>query len=138
MAKDTVARYIRLNNLIPELLEIVDDGKIAFIPAVTLSFISEEVQYEIVEVFEEDNYSINMKKASNLRQYHDAKKLDRKIIKEILSGALNKVEKIKSNTIKVKANIVSRYFKPEHTQAEIEGIIEKALEMYFTSELGVQ
>lgn len=138
LSRDTIARYIRLNYLIPELLMIVDDGKIAFIPAVTLSFISEDVQKEINEVLEENSYSVDMKKAASLRRHYEGKKLNKAKVIEILSGALNKTVKVKPAGIKVRASIVSRYFKPEQKQVEIEGVIEKALEMYFASVVEVQ
>ncbi len=51
-SKDTIKRYIRLTNLIPELLQYVDDGKIALTPAVELSFLPEQAQWEILEQME--------------------------------------------------------------------------------------
>ncbi len=48
-SKDTIKRYIRLTNLIPELLQCVDDGKIALTPSVEMSFLPEEFQRELLE-----------------------------------------------------------------------------------------
>lgn len=136
LSRDTIARYIRLNYLIPDILKLVDDKEIAFIPAVTLSFISEEVQSEILNEKEEGKYSIDMKKAASLRKYYDEGKLDTKRIKDILSGELSKtaINKTKPKGIRLKAQALNRYFKPEQKQSEIEEIIEKALELYFASE----
>ena len=51
----TVQRYIRLTNLVPELLQFVDDGKIGMRPAVELSYLSEEIQRDIVDIIDNHN-----------------------------------------------------------------------------------
>ena len=51
-SKDTIKRYIRLTNLIPEILQYVDDGRIAFTPAVELSYLTQEEQYSLLEQME--------------------------------------------------------------------------------------
>ncbi|MGN0549256.1 MAG: ParB/RepB/Spo0J family partition protein [Acutalibacteraceae bacterium] len=51
-SKDTIKRYIRLTNLIPEILQYVDDGRISFTPAVELSYLNEQEQYDLLEQME--------------------------------------------------------------------------------------
>jgi ParB family chromosome partitioning protein len=67
LSKNTVARYLRLNELIPELLARVDNEEIAFIPAVALSFIKKTEQQVIERIIAENNFKVDMVKADILR-----------------------------------------------------------------------
>lgn len=134
LSKDTVARYLRLHELIPAILQRVDNNEIAFIPAVTLSFLKKSEQEDLENALCQKKYNINMVKANQLRTYSETSGLDIEKIKAILSGEINKKNKPhKSMNVKVKAKVLSRFFKPEQNANEIQGVIEKALEMYFAN-----
>ncbi|MCX7924037.1 MAG: ParB N-terminal domain-containing protein [Clostridia bacterium] len=134
LSKNTVARYLRLNELIPELLERVDNEEIAFIPAVALSFIKKSEQQDIERIISDNNFKVDMVKADILRSNSEAGSLPSDRIYAILSGELGKKKKSnKPVSIKIKPKVISRFFKQEQKPTEIEEVIEKALELYFSS-----
>lgn len=134
LSKNTVARYIRLNELIPELLTRVDIEEIAFISAVALSFIKKAEQKNIERIIAENDFKIDMVKADILRSNSESGSLTPDRIYAILSGELGKKKKSnKPVPIKIKPKVISRFFSQEQKPAEIEDVIEKALELYFSS-----
>jgi len=135
LSKNSVARYIRLNYLIDPILNRVDDGEIAFIPAVSISYISEENQKIMNNFIDEHGFKIDMKKSELLKQYEEKDKLTEDTIYKILSGEISKTKKTKkASAFKIKSKIIQRFFTPEQKDSEIEQIIEKALEQYFQVE----
>ena len=134
LSKNTVARYIRLSELIPELLARVDTGEIAFIPAVAISFVKKLEQQDIERIISENNFKVDMVKADILRSNSESGSLTTDRIYAILSGELGKKKKSnKPAPIKIKPKVISRFFTQEQKPAEIEDVIEKALELYFSS-----
>ncbi len=132
LSKNTIARYLRLNELISELIIRVDKEEIAFIPAVTLSFIGKIEQQEIERILSENKFKVDMAKADLLKSYSGAGTLTSDKIYGILSGEINiKKKSNKPAAIKIKPKVISKYFNLEQKADEIERIIEKALEMYF-------
>ena len=132
LSKNTVARYLRLNELIPNLLIRVDKEEITFIPAVTLSFVGKSDQQEIERILIENSFKVDMVKADLLKSYSEAGTLTADKIYGILSGEINKKKKSnKPVPIKIKPKVISRYFTSEQNSDEIEETIERALEMYF-------
>lgn len=135
LSRDKVAKYIRIASLEKSLMNMLDDGDIAFLTAYTLSFIEDmENQKYIAGFSKSESYKIDMKKAELLRQYHENKKLEALAIESILSG--EKTRKPKSNKpkpIKVKDSVIKKYFVGGETVKEIEEVIEQALEAYFNN-----
>jgi len=130
--RNTVARYLRIQQLIPELKTMLDYGIIVFIPAVTLSFLREQEQKEIAYCMELNGFHVDMKKAAILRQYSEAGKLDSDSIFLILNGEIGKKpEPNRTPVVKIKKAVYARYFKPNQSAKEIQEIVEKALELYF-------
>jgi len=130
LSKDTVARYLRVNQLVPELKSRLDDGGIAFIPAVTVSFLKEHEQELLAECMKRDGLSVDMKKADMLRLISEKGKLDEDNIHRILSGAAIPKPN-RAPTVKVRKEVYAKYFKPNQSAREIQSIVEKALEQYF-------
>ncbi|MCL2546204.1 MAG: ParB N-terminal domain-containing protein [Oscillospiraceae bacterium] len=130
LSKDTVARYLRVNQLIVRLKEYLDYGTIAFIPAVTISYLHESEQSLLANCIERYGLSVDMKKADMLRKYSAKDRLDDDAIKRILSGALNPKPN-RTPTVKVSKDVYSKYFKPNQPAKEVQDIVEKALAMYF-------
>ncbi|OOP72808.1 ParB N-terminal domain-containing protein [Clostridium beijerinckii] len=131
----TVSRYLRICHLIKELKDRLDIEEIPFFAAVELSYLKEDEQNIIEAIIIENKFKIDLKKSQVLRDYSEKNKLDEETAHSILSGEINK--KAKSNkpaTIKLKPKLISKYFKPEVKQPEIEEIIDKALKLYFDSQ----
>ncbi|EOR25297.1 ParB domain-containing protein nuclease [Clostridium sartagoforme AAU1] len=131
----TVSRYLRICHLIKELKDRLDIEEIPFFAAVELSYLKEDEQNIIEAILIENKFKIDLKKSQVLRDYSEKNKLDEETAHSILSGEINK--KAKSNkpaTIKLKPKLISKYFKPEVKQTEIEEIIDKALKLYFDSQ----
>lgn len=79
-----VQRYIRLTNLIPALLDIVDEGKIAFRPAVELSYLTEEEQQDLVETIASEEQMPSLAQANKMREFSKAGKLNADVILSIM------------------------------------------------------
>ena len=127
-----VTRYIRLSYLVQPLLNRVDSDEIAFIPAVSLSYLSSDEQTELDNLLNETAYKVDMKKADSLREHSEGKKLTREKMEQILSGELNKKPKPKTAPpFKLKAKIYQKYFDGATPQGEIEIPIDQALMEYF-------
>ena len=130
LSKDTVARYLRLQHLVPSLKSRLDDGDIAFIPAVTLSFLKENEQELVADCMERNELSVDMKKADILRQFSDKGKLNGESVYRILSGDMNPKPN-RTPTVKINKTVYSRYFQPNQSAKEVQETVEKALELYF-------
>ena len=130
----TVARYIRIESLINDLKDRLDNSEIPFIAGVDLSFLKED-QQEIVETILDDyNFKVDLKKSEVLKTYSQGRGLNYDKIYEVLSGKyLNKPKKLKG--LKLKPKLVSKYFKEDQTQKEVEEIIESALDLYFSQNI---
>lgn len=136
LSATNVTRYIRIATLVPELLYSIDAKEIAFLAAYTLSFIEDKnKQTLIAEIINREDCKIDMKKASLLREYYEKNKLTDKAVEDIIMGvrtSKNKNDKPKS--YKVKSAVLKKYFNAGESQAEVDDIIEKALDMYFESQ----
>lgn len=132
LSKRTVARYLRLNELISEILERVDREEITFLVAVTLSYLNENEQILLEDILAYEKVKVDMEKANILRSYSEAGKLDKEKIQQILSGdIIKKKSRVKQAVIKLKPKLLEKYFSREQRQSEIEEIIDKALALYF-------
>lgn len=130
----SVARYLRVYKLIPELKIRLDDSELTLVIAVTLSYLVEAEQHDIEKVLSENEFKVDMKKAEMLRSYSVSSKLNEKTAYQILSGEINK--KPKSPVlppVKIKHKVYSKYFSADTTASEIERIVDEALSMYFTN-----
>ena len=105
----TIQRYIRLTYLIPELLEQVDNKRIAFRPAVELSYLSEENQYVVENIFEFDEVTPSLSQAIRLKKLEQEGNLTEEKIEEILQQEKpNQKEYIKIHNEKIEKYIPSR------------------------------
>lgn len=126
-SREQVRRYIRLTCLIPELLENVDLGKIAFRPAVELSYLSEEEQKDLSYTIDTVEATPSLAQAIQMRKLSHEGKLDLETIEAILSVQKpNQVEKIKIPSARFE-----KYFRRGTPQSEIETVIFAALEEYY-------
>lgn len=104
IAKDTdesykqVQRYIRLTCLIPDILDMVDEKKIAFRPAVEISYLSEENQYVLLDVMQFSDITPSLAQAIHMKKLEQENKLDTEKIEDLMSQEKpNQVEKLKFN-----------------------------------------
>ncbi|MCO5387003.1 MAG: hypothetical protein NHB14_15860 [Desulfosporosinus sp.] len=135
MSKTNIQRYIRLNELISDLLERVDGGTIALRPAVYLSYLSKKEQQIIEDIISINNFKIDMVKAEKMKGLSEQGKLSGDDIYSILSGEDGKKPK-KSTEIKLEEKFVTEFFRAGQKPAEIKQIIRKALSLYFGQERG--
>lgn len=84
-SKNQIYRYIRLTNLIPELLELVDEGRIAMRPAVEISYLPEEAQIQLYETIDYNDATPSHYQAIRLRNFHRDGKLTPEVIEAIMS-----------------------------------------------------
>ena len=122
-----VFRYIRLTELVPELLELVDDGRMAFRPAVEISYLTEDEQRDLVETIDSEDCTPSLSQACRMKKLSQEGKLDMDAIFAIMTEEkANQKEKIK-----IPAERLDRFFERGTPQAEIEKVIIAALEDYY-------
>ena len=127
-----IQRYIRLTNLIPELLDLVDEERIAFTPAVELSYLNEVEQADLVEEIRVCDATPNLSQAQRLRAISREEGLTPEHIGEILSEEkANQREKIK-----IPAERIRKYFPKSYTTEQIEEAIIKICESRYRARQG--
>ena len=120
-----VKRYIRLTNLIPGILEKVDEGRIALTPAVELSYLKEAEQKDLLETMESEDCTPSLTQAIQLKQASLQKTLNMDMIFAILrQPKANQQEKIV-----LKVNDIRRYFPQNYTTIQMTNDIMKGLEL---------
>ena len=123
----TVQRYIRLTYLHPKLLEYVDEGRIAFTPAVELSYLNDIEQQDLIQTIESEDCTPSLSQAVRMKKLSLSGKLDDDKILEIMSEEkANQKERIKIPTERVR-----KFFPESYTKAQIEDAIVKLCEANF-------
>ena len=130
LSSKTVARYLRIQHLIPSIKKWLDEGVIAFASAVTLSYLKDAEQGLVCDCIERNGLSVDMKKADLLRKFSDKGKLNAENVYKVLSGQ-TMPKPNRTPTVKVDKAVYARYFKPNQPAKEIQEIVEKALTIYF-------
>ena len=120
-----VTRYIRLTELIPPLLEMVDDRKIAFNPAVELSYLPKELQTELFDVMAQEECTPSLSQAQRLKAAAQEGKLDRNGMELVMQE-----EKPQQNKVTIQGSKLEKYFPKEYTPKQREDFIIKACEYY--------
>lgn len=83
-SKDQIRRYIRLTELVPEILQMVDERQIAFRPAVEISYLTEEQQYTLLEAMEYNDATPSLAQAIKMKKYNQDGKLTSEVIQSIM------------------------------------------------------
>lgn len=120
-----IHRFIRLTELIPPLLDMVDDKRIAFNPAVELSYLPIELQTELYDVIEAEECTPSLSQAQRMKQAAQEGKLNRDGMELVM-----REEKPQQNNITIKGKKLERYFPRDFTPAQKEERIIKALDLY--------
>ena len=122
----TVQRYIRLTNLIPEILEYVDEGRISFTPAVELSYLNEQEQYDLLEQMEINDCTPSLSQACRFKKISYEQGLTPEVIAEIMSE-----EKANQKEMfKVPMERIRKYI-PKGNAKQTEDFVLKACEHYY-------
>ena len=119
-----VQRYIRLTNLIPEILQYVDEGRISFTPAVELSYLNEQEQQDLLEQIEQSDCTPSLSQACRFKKISQGEGLTPEVIAEIM-------EEEKANQkerIKIPAEKLRKYFPKNYTVQQIEDEIIRLCE----------
>lgn len=125
-SREQVRRYIRLTELIPELLTMVDEEKIAFRPAVELSYLTEDEQRDLLETIESEEATPSLAQAIRMKNLSKVGKLDMDTIFAIMTEQKpNQKEKIK-----IPMERLEQFFPRGMPQKQIEDTIVKALTLY--------
>jgi ParB family chromosome partitioning protein len=121
-----VLRYIRLTELIPEILTMVDDGKIAFTPAVELSYLSKQEQQDLLETMESEDCTPSLSQAIKMKKLSQAGALDiDKIFDLLREPKANQQDKIS-----FRVDDLRKYFPRSYSAARIQETILKLLSDY--------
>lgn len=123
-SRDQVFRYIRLTELTPDLLELVDEKKIAFRPAVELSYLTQDEQRILYDVIDSDEVFPSIKQAQDLRHYSKEGRFNADIVMVILNQ-----EKPIEHKITLDGNWVRKRFPKSMTPQQIKDRINKALDL---------
>ncbi len=126
VSKDTIRRYIRLTNLIPELLDMVDQQKISFNPAVELSYLTPEEQQHVIEAMDYTQASPSLSQAMRL------KKLSQEggCTLEDMYDILGEVKKGDLERVAFKSEQLRKYFPKSYTPRQMQDTIIKLLEQW--------
>ena len=125
-SRSQIQRYIRLTELIPPVLDIVDSGKIAFRPAVELSYLSKEQQQSLYDTMECEDCTPSLAQAIKMKEFSR----DGKLTVEIILSIMQEEKPNQREQFKMPKERISKYFAPGTPAQKIEDTIIKALELY--------
>lgn len=121
----TIQRYIRLTELLPELMEMVDGKKIKLNPAVEISYLSPNEQYLLIQVIDEDGIFPSLSQAQQIKKLSQDKACTKEAIHALLS-----VAGIKERNVVIKHEVIMQYFPADVSDAEVESLIVRLLDEY--------
>lgn len=121
-----VQRYMRLNNLIPEILDLVDDKKIAFNPAVELSYLPKEEQREFVQAMEEAQTSPSLSQAQRLKKASQ----EGKCTLATMRSVMDEEKKNPADRLVLNGSEIRKYFPKSYTPRQMEDTIFKLLDQW--------
>ena len=125
-SRNQVQRYIRLTNLIPEILQMVDQGRIALTPAVELSYLKESEQRDLLETMESEDCTPSLSQSQQLKKLSRSGELDMDRIFELMrQPKANQEEKLRFDMKDIR-----RYFPKNYSTEKIQQTILRLLEKY--------
>ncbi len=128
---DTVRRYIRLTNLSDKFLDKVDEKKLAFIPAVEISYLKKKEQDNLYDILNrEENFSVPLKQATMLKGISQNGELTYEKIDKIITQKMKQPSKV----IKLSYKKIKDYFPSSASPKEVEDVVVKALKAWFENE----
>ena len=121
-----VQRFIRLTNLIPELLDMVDEKKISFNPAVELSYLDEKQQQDFLEAMDASQNAPSLSQAIRIKKLAQQGEFDYDAVYNIM----NEEKKSELDTVTIKNETLRKYFPRNYTPRQMESIIIKLLDQW--------
>lgn len=125
-SRSQIQRFIRLTELIPSVLDMVDSGKIAFRPAVELSYLSKEQQQSLYDTMECEDCTPSLAQAIKMKEFSR----DGKLTEEVILSIMQEEKPNQREQFKMPKERISKYFAPGTPAQKIEDTIIKALELY--------
>ena len=124
-SRNQISRYIRLTELIPPLLDMVDERKIAFNPAYELSFLKQDEQRLLLDAMDSEQATPSLSQAQRLKQFSQRGELTAEAMRAIMSE-----EKKEAEHITIKGDTLRKYFPASYTPKRMEETIIKLLEQW--------
>ena len=122
----TVQRFVRLTNLVPELLDMVDEKKISFNPAVELSYLDEKQQQDFLEAMDASQNAPSLSQAIRIKKLAQQGEFDYDAVYNIM----NEEKKSELDTVTIKNETLRKYFPRNYTPRQMESIIIKLLDQW--------
>lgn len=126
VSKDTIRRFIRLTNLIPELLDMVDEKKISFNPAVELSYLDEAQQRDFLQAMDETQNAPSLSQAQRMKKLAQ----EEKFTYEAAFAIMGEAKKDELDKGVIKNDTLKKYFPRSYTPRQMEDVIIKLLEQH--------
>ena len=126
MSKDNVKRYIRLTNLVPELLDMVDEKKIAFNPAVELSYLDESQQRDFLEAMNDTQNAPSLSQAQRLKKLAQ----EGHFSYDVAFAVMGEEKKDELDKVVIKNDTLRKYFPRSFTPKQMEDTIIKLLDQW--------
>ena len=123
---DTVRRFIRLTNLIPELLDMVDNKTVSFNPAVELSYLSPEQQQEVIRAMDDTQNFPSVSQAKRIKKLAQ----DGTFTTETVVAIMGEAKKDELDKVVIKNDTLKKYFPRSYTPKQMEDTIIKLLEQW--------
>lgn len=120
----TIQRYIRLTNLVPPLLQMVDDGRIAFSPAVELSYLTRDEQAELWDLIGQEDATPSLSQSLRMKQISR----EAKLTPEVLYAILTEEKPNQKEQVRIKTESLRKYFPRNYSAQQMEREIIKLLE----------
>lgn len=125
-SKNQIFRYIRLTELIPELLDMVDEKKIAFNPAVDLSYLKKEEQKDFLEAMDYAQATPSLSQAQRLKKFSQ----EGKCSLDAMCAIMSEEKKSELDKVTIKNDVLRKYFPKSYTPKQMEDTIIKLLEQW--------
>ena len=126
-SRETIRRYIRLTNLIPELLQKVDDGQIALTPAVELSFLQEHEQRQLLDEMGRTDSTPNLSQSQRLRIFSR----DGRLSPDVICAIMSEEKANQKERLRIPVDRVKKFFPKSYTTARMEEEIIKLCEAQY-------
>ena len=125
-SRNQVQRFVRLNNLIPEIMDMVDEKKIAFNPAVELSYLKPEEQREFLEAMDYAQTTPSVSQAQRIKKLSQQGQSSLEAMCEVM----DEVKKPSDDKLVIKSDVLRKYFPKSYTPQQMEAVIMKLLEQW--------
>ena len=126
VSKDTIRRFIRLTNLVPELLDMVDEKKIAFNPAVELSYLDESQQRDFLEAMNDTQNAPSLSQAQRLKRLAQ----EGHFSYDVAFAVMGEEKKDELDKVVIKNDTLRKYFPRSYTPKQMEDTIIKLLDQW--------